>query len=87
MSRSAFSHCDGLREISFADDLEDIGDYAFYTCPNLTDVKFPARLQWIGYRAFDDCPIKNIRYSTRAEQILKNYFGYKWHSLEKIVLD
>lgn len=52
---SAFSSCNGLRNISLPEGLTTIGGNAFYNCTELTSISFPKGLATIGGNAFDTC--------------------------------
>ena len=42
-------------DFSSAENLESIGQYAFYNCDNLTSIYIPATVTSMGYYAFADC--------------------------------
>ena len=48
----AFSECSALREISFPDSVQEIGNGSFYKCKNLSEVHFPENLKVISNQAF-----------------------------------
>ena len=83
----AFYNCRSLTKINLPKNLSYIDAYAFYNCISLKEIKFPESLNYIGFRAFSYCNIKTVQYYSRTEEILKNYFGTQWNTLEKILLD
>lgn len=52
---SAFSECTSLREVSFVQGIQKIGDLAFLRCPSLTEVTIPYGVTYIGFSAFSSC--------------------------------
>ncbi len=83
----AFKGCSSLRKIKFPDSLTEIGDRAFYGCTSLTEINFPDSLTKIGDYAFAYCSsLKKITYHKKTEELLKDYFGDKWNSFEKVLI-
>ena len=83
----AFKGCSSLTEINFPDSLTYIGDRAFYGCTSLTEINFPDSLTSIDSYAFAYCSsLKKITYHKKTEELLKDYFGDKWNSFEKVLI-
>ncbi len=51
----AFQGCTGLREVTFSDRLESIGNSAFEGCVGLTEVTVPESVNYISVDAFANC--------------------------------
>lgn len=51
----AFSECQYLTSISLGNELDSIGDYAFYNCYNLPILTIPKSIKCIGMNAFALC--------------------------------
>ncbi len=67
----AFASCNNLQEVTFGEDLEIIGDYAFLDT-SITHLVLPDSLKTIGSYAFD-CPIESLRIGKNlTEEIFKN---------------
>lgn len=49
-----FQNCRELTDVSLGDELESIGEIAFYACP-IKKINFPNTLRSIGNRAFQSC--------------------------------
>ncbi len=45
----------GLKRVTLPDDIEEIGDYAFYLGSSLETINFPASLKRVGQSAFNSC--------------------------------
>ncbi|MBR5912796.1 MAG: leucine-rich repeat domain-containing protein [Selenomonadaceae bacterium] len=87
IGRSSFEYCTNLKLINFPESLTSICDFAFYNCTSLKEIKFPKSLTSIGFLAFDYCTnLEKITYYKTTENILKNYFGWKWSKLQKTVI-
>ena len=83
----AFKGCSSLTEIKLPDSLTYIGDRAFYGCTSLTEINFPDSLTSIDSYAFAYCSsLKKITYHKKTEELLKDYFGDKWNSFEKVLI-
>ena len=85
----AFSYCEGLITVTFADDsrLDSIGNYAFERCIKLTDPVIPSSVTRIGDHAFDSCyGIRSVAFgeNSRLASIGHYAFGY-CANLESIV--
>ena len=55
ISRSCFSGCINLKEVSMSDATEQIGDYAFNNCVSLENLTLSSHLKAIENHAFDGC--------------------------------
>lgn len=51
----AFRGCAQLENVTIADGVENVGEYAFYQCPKLKETVLPASIEAIGYGAFAEC--------------------------------
>ena len=52
---SLFSGCSGLTEITLPEELEEIGERAFFCCTALTEIVIPDPVEYIGDYAFSLC--------------------------------
>lgn len=55
IDNGAFSDCNNLESVTFAETVEEIGSSAFSFCKNLSKIKCPASLKIIGDGAFSYC--------------------------------
>ncbi len=58
--RYADNHEIKIVDASNADQLREIGEYAFLGCVNMTDIKLPKKLQRIGEGAFRECGLRSV---------------------------
>ena len=83
----AFSNC-GIESVTFGENLETVGNFAFYKCTKLTDINFAEgnKLKTIGESAFADCiALEAVNIPEGVEDIGKNGF-YSCESLSSVTL-
>lgn len=51
----AFCGCQGLKSVTFSENVSKIEDYAFLGCNNMTSVYIPSTVKEIGLQAFEGC--------------------------------
>ena len=70
-----FSGCSGLEEIELPEDLEEIGERAFFCCTSLTEIEIPDPVETIGDYAFSLCvKLEKIELPEDLETIGPNTF-------------
>lgn len=71
----AFAECGHLKNITFSERLENIGDYAFEGCKKIKTVKLPKALKSIGDHAFYECGLKTVKLPENIEHIGEEAFA------------
>lgn len=71
----AFSECSALREISFPDSVQEIGNGSFYKCKNLSEVHFPENLKVISNQAFYSCGLTSLELPDSLEILDESAFS------------
>ena len=60
--------------VSFGNELESVGQFAFTNCP-LTAVVLSDSISYIGREAFAGCPLTEVRFGANLEQIANSAFA------------
>ena len=81
----AFSECSALREISFPDSLQEIGNGSFYKCKNLSEVHFSENLKVISNQAFYSCGLTSLELPDSLEILDESAF-FKCNNLITVTL-
>ena len=81
----AFSECSALREISFPDSVQEIGNGSFYKCKNLSEVHFPENLKVISNQAFYSCGLTSLELPDSLEILDESAF-FKCNNLITVTL-
>jgi len=82
----AFIDYSDLEKIVLTDNIEEIGDSAFYGCRNLSDVNFPSSLKTIGGYAFAQTSLKEVELPSSVETIGAGAFSLN-SELEKLTIN
>ena len=72
IGNDAFKECSGITHIDFskADDIDIIGDFAFYGCTGLTCITIPNTITKIGRSAFENCiNLKNVTFEKSKNKL------------------
>ena len=65
-----------MREVTFNEGLQKIGDYAFCNCLSLERIKLPSTVVEIGENAFHSCyNLKKVTFNEGLEKIGNGAFG------------
>ncbi len=73
--KEAFSDCNNLSEVAFADGIEEISDYAFSGCEMLQALELPSSVKTIGGYAFRNCEaLSEVTFEGQAEYIGSDVF-------------
>lgn len=81
ISECAFHNCKVLADISIANSVDSIGDYAFQNCFSLNTIAIPSGVTGISECAFNECPnLKEINVSAENDKFTSQdgilYFNY-----------
>ncbi len=80
---SAFNHCNNLEYVTFGNNIEEIGPYAFYICTNLKGtLKIPDTLRKIGTSAFNGC--SNLEGEYHTPNSLISIEGFAFYHCSKL---
>ncbi len=68
IGNNAFSNCNSLTTLTFAEGLESIGSNAFYSYSRIKveNIKLPASLKKIGAYAFQSCNLVNVTFAENS---------------------
>lgn len=72
----SFANCTSLSEVTFPENLTEIGLAAFMSCESLEEITLPESLETIGQSAFMDTALKKIRIPENVTDIGYSAFGY-----------
>ena len=73
--KEAFGNCDSLSEVTFADGIKEISDYAFSDCDMLQTVELPSSVETIGGYAFRNCKaLAEVTFDGQTEYIGSDVF-------------
>lgn len=73
----SFYGCDSLQNITFSDEIDIIGNGAFWRCGSLTSIALPANVVGIGNHAFEGCEkLQSISFSDSLNSIGDQAFWY-----------
>ena len=77
IGESAFEECRSLDSVVFAgNNLETIGDWAFYNCHDLKKINLPEGVQEVGKAAFFNCTyLSELTIPSTMQRIADNGFG------------
>ncbi|MGM9978879.1 MAG: leucine-rich repeat protein [Clostridium sp.] len=81
IENNAFYDCNSLASITIPDNVEYIGEYAFFNCDNLKKLVLGKSVKTIGNDAFEYC--RNIEEITISDNI-ETIGSYAFYGLEKI---
>ena len=59
----AFYNCQGLKELSIPEGVEELGNSAISMCFNLKEVRFPSTIKRVGNFNFYRCPVEKIYFN------------------------
>ncbi|MBR3354064.1 MAG: leucine-rich repeat domain-containing protein, partial [Oscillospiraceae bacterium] len=60
LKEGAFAEKEDLTEIVLPDEIEDIGEVAFFGCTNLRHIKLPENLKTIREEAFGESGLESV---------------------------
>ncbi|MBR2258165.1 MAG: leucine-rich repeat domain-containing protein [Blautia sp.] len=82
----AFQNCETMKKVIIQNDLDAIGEYAFYGCTNLEEVVFPENVRGLGLYAFEYCTsLKEISFGNGLPEIPDSAF-YGCQSLTSVTM-
>ena len=86
IASSAFSHCTGLRSVSFPEGITKIDNNAFSYCQSMTDFELPTSLLTVGAYAFSTCTsLTSINIPSNVTTI-ENHAFFFCKALERVYL-
>ena len=83
LKEGAFAEREDLTEIVLPDEIEDIGEVAFYGCTNLKHIELPKNLKIIREEAFGASGLESVEIHEGVELICEKAF-FSCESLRKI---
>lgn len=89
IGNDVFANCVNLRQIEMSQNIEEIGDYAFFNCNSLTSIIiYSEALVYIGSNAFDGCAnLTELYLYSSPPYLSENVFANCSASLQVYVLD
>ena len=79
----AFAECQALERLILPEELERIGNEAFYSCGHLTSLVIPDCVTSVGERAFEECNISTLTLPNDAVYMRACFFS---NPLDKVII-
>ena len=85
LGEDAFSDCEKLQSVTFAEGITSIPNYAFVCCTSLKTVNIPNGVTRIGYSAFAESSIETVTIPGTVKEI-GDYAFYKCYELTSVTI-